>query len=191
MVERLKKVGLSCFVVLNLLTVLFMNRPAPVMQGEDKVIETLDEGLAYKVRYARWLVERYAFCTGLNNQWRMFGDPSRYYMWYIIKGKYGDGDPLPLPLPLQSERTFWQSALFDFKETKFHHTLYTRPAAREAYAHYLARQFPVRDGVPISSIIFELNWQEILPREEASKAGNNLDPHITAQVVQTVTFGQP
>lgn len=191
MTERTKKIGLSCFVVLNLFTVLFMNRPALVVQGEDKVIETLDEGLAHKVRYARWLVQRYAFCTGLNNQWRMFGDPSRYNMWYIIKATYGHGDALVLQLPLQSERTFWQSALFDFKETKFHHTLFTRPAAREAYAHYLARQFPVREGVPISSIMFELNWQQILPREEAGKTGGNLDPQITAQVVQTVTFGQP
>lgn len=94
-----------------------------------------------------------------------------------------------LPLPLQSDRSFWERALFDFKETKFHHTLYTRPTAREAYAHYLARQYPEYEGVPISSITIDLSWQQILPREEAARRGTHLDSTITTQVLQTVDFG--
>lgn len=165
-----------------------MNRPTPLIQAEEKLIETLDPYLAYLLRYGKWLIQYYAFCTGLNNQWQMFGKQTRFNWWYLIKAKYGDGEPQILPLPSQSKRTFWQAWFLDFKETKFHLNLYPRPAAREAYAYYLARQYPVHEGVPISSIIFELNWQMILPREEASKTGVHLDSTITTQVIQTVDF---
>ena len=79
-----------------------------------------------------------------------------------------------------------QSTLFDFKETKFHLNLYPRPEEREAYARYLARQYPSMGGVPISSIIYELQWQMILPREEASRTGRYLDPRVSSQVLQTI-----
>jgi len=190
MKDSLKKGIISCFVVLNFGAVLFMNRPTAITQGEEKVLETLDPDRAYLLRYGRWMLQYYAFITGLNNQWQMFGHQSRYNWWYVIKAKYGDGEPRVLPLPLQSERTFLQSVFVDFKETKFHLNLYPRPWAREAYAYYLARQYPVHEGVPISSIIFELHWQAILPREEASMTGVHLDPNITTQVIQTVDFGQ-
>jgi hypothetical protein len=180
---------LSCFILLNLGAVLYMNRPAAVVEAEERFLQARDPGLAYELRYDRWLLQYYAFITGLNNQWQMFGDLSRYSWWYTIKAKYGEGEPQVLPLPLQSERGFWDRALFDFKETKFHHTLYTRPQAREAYAHYLARQYPEQGGVPISAIIIELSWQQILPRAEAARRGTHLDSTITTQVLQTVDFG--
>lgn len=189
--SRLKKGIISCFIVLNLGSVLFMNRPTPVVQAEEALIETLDPELAYGVRYGRWLTQYYAFCTGLNNQWQMFGKQTRFNWWYVIKAQYGDGEPQVLPLPLQSKRTFWQAWFFDFKETKLQLNFYPRPAAREAYAHYLARQYPEHEGVPISSIIFELQWQAILSREEVSKTGVYLDSTIVTQVIQTVDFGQP
>ncbi len=185
---RFKRRLLSCFILLNIGTVLFMNRPAAVVEAEEGFFHTLDPGIAYELRYSRWALQYYAFIVGLNNQWQMFGDLSRYYWWYTIKAKYGDGEPRVLPLALQSDRSFWERALFDFKETKFHHTLYTRPAAREAYAHYLARQYPEYEGVPISSIIIDLSWQQILPREEAARRGTHLDSTITTQVLQTVDF---
>lgn len=185
---RFKRRFLSCFIVLNICTVLFMNRPAVMVEAEERFLQALDPGIAYELRYSRWVLQYYAFITGLNNKWQMFGDLSRYYWWYTIKARYGEGEPRVLPLPLQSERGFWEMALFDFKETKFHHTLYTRPQAREAYAHYLARQYPEHEGTPISSIIIELSWRQILPREEAAQRGTHLDTTITTQVLQTVDF---
>lgn len=187
-VGRFKRRLLSCFIVLNLGTVLFMNRPTAVVEAEERFLQGLGPGLAYELRYSRWALQYYAFIVGLNNKWQMFGDLSRYYWWYTIKARYGESEPRVLPLPLQSERDFWEKVLFDFKETKFHHTLYARPEAREAYAHYLARQYPAHEGTPVSSIIIELSWQQILPREEAARRGTHLDSTITTQVLQTVDF---
>ncbi len=183
---RFKRRLLSCFILFNLCTVLYMNRPTAVVEAEERFLASLSQGTAYELRYSRWALQYYAFIVGLNNKWQMFGDLSRYYWWYTIKAQYGEGEALILPLPLQSERGFWDRALFDFKETKFHHTLYNRPEAREAYAHYLARQFPEQDGTPISALIVELSWQQILPREEAARRGTHLDSTVTTQVLQTV-----
>jgi hypothetical protein len=159
---RLKKAIISLFVVLSLGTVLYMNRPAALAMSPDA---------AYPVVLGDWIVQEYAFLAGLNNQWQMFGRQSRFNWWYVIKARYADGTDQVLPLPLQSERGFFQSMLFDFKEVKLQLNLYPRPEAREAYAYYLARQYPLRDGAPISWIIFDLQWQMLLSREDASRYG--------------------
>ncbi|MBM3278644.1 MAG: hypothetical protein FJY95_11280 [Candidatus Handelsmanbacteria bacterium] len=187
-VGRFKRRLLSCFIAFNLCTALYMNRPNAVVEAEEGWFRSLSPGLAYELRYSRWALQYYAFLIGLNNKWQMFGDLSRYYWWYSIKARYGEGEAQVLPLPLQSKRGFWDRALFDFKETKLLHTLYARPQAREAYAYYLARQYPERDGVPISAVVIELSWRQILPREEAARRGTHLDSVITTQVLQKVEY---
>ncbi len=178
-----RRLALSCFIILNFFTVLFMNRPVPVIQAGEKVLTSLDAGSAYFFRYSSWLLRRYAHLTGLDNRWQMFGRQSRFNWWYAIKARYGDHDFRVLPLPHQSKRTFLEAEFFDFKETKFHLNLYPRPHAREAYASYLCRQYPAHRGRSISSIVYELHWQMLLPREEASRTGEHLNPDIYQQVV--------
>ena len=77
---RFKRRLLSCFILLNIGTVLFINRPAAVVEVEEGFFQTLDPGIAYELRYSRWALQYYAFIVGLNNQWQMFGDLSRYYL---------------------------------------------------------------------------------------------------------------
>jgi len=176
-VSRLKKTVVSIFVVASLLTVLYMNRPG---------VFALSSDAAYPVLLGDWVIQEYAFLAGLNNQWQMFGRQSRFNWWYVIKARYADGTDVVLPLPLQSDRSFWQSTLFDFKEIKLQLNLYPRPEAREAYAYYLARQYPTKDGQPINWIYYELQWQMLMPREEASRTGTHVYPQVSGQVLQTV-----
>jgi len=174
---RFKKRIVSIFVVFSLFTVLYMNRPG---------VFALSPDAPYPVLLGDWFVQEYAFLAGLNNQWQMFGRQSRFNWWYVIKARYADGTDQVLPLPLQSDRSFLQSALFDFKEIKLQLNLYPRPEAREAYAYYLARQYPSRNGQPIVWIIYELQWQMLMPREEASRTGTHVYPQISSQLLQTV-----
>lgn len=183
------KIIISGFVLLNLGSVLYMNRPPAVATAVQGVTTSLAPGPGDLLRQAEWSVQRYASLAGLDNQWRMFGQQSRSNWWHVVTATYGHGQPRLLPLPLQSKRSLWETVLFDFKEPKLnHHTVFSGPPAQTAYAHYLARQYPTRDGVPISSITFQIYWQRILPREEASATGFHLDPTVHSQVTQTVTF---
>jgi hypothetical protein len=187
-IERVRKLAISGFVCLSLASVLLMNQPPAFLVQEENLLGALRPDLAYAARTARWLVEEYAFYAGLNNRWQMFGRQSRFNWWYVVEATYGNGAPVRLPLPGQSDRSLWQAALFDFKETKFNLNLYNDPAAREAYARYLARAYPQRDGQRISTITFELYWQGIRPREEASRTAAYLDPVVSSRILQTIRF---
>ena len=151
-----KKIALSIFIILNIGVVLFMNRPEPWVRKM--------ESFPYPLRYAGWLVRHYAYYTGLNNQWQMFGRQSRFNWWYQIYGEYADGSRALLPLPRQSPRTFFQKQFIDFKEVKFHLNLYPRERAREAYAYFLCRNFP---QLKVEKIHISLMWQEIFSSKEA------------------------
>lgn len=182
--SRSKRRILSCFIALNLFTVLWMNRPVPLIEGGDALLgRYLSPLSAHYVRLVGWYIHRYAHLTGLDNRWQMFGEQSRFNWWYVIKARYEDLEPRVLPLPFQSERSFVQHLFFDFKETKFHLNLYPRPEARKAYARYLCRQYPVYAGRSITSVIFELHWQMLRPREEASRVGWHLYPETHNRVV--------
>lgn len=181
----MKKLAISGFVVLNLFTVLFMNRSGPFKAALDERVDRLPGRYpAYVVRYAGWLVHRYAHLVGLDNQWKMFGRQSRMNWWFVIQAVHEDGSTEVLPLPLQNERKFWQHTLFDFKENKFHLNLYGSSEARKNYAHYLFRQYPATEsGTLFSSIRFELKWQAILPRPEASEKGIHVETAVHSQTM--------
>ena len=186
--ERFRRLSISAFVVLSLFCVLLSNRPPRLIDWEEGALDSIDPNIAYEARNARWLVEEYAFFAGLNNRWQMFGRQSRFNWWFTIEATYGNGSPILLPVPGQTERSLWRAALFDFKETKLALNLYGDPQAREAYARYLARQYPERDGQPIRAIAFLLHWQPLRSREEASATGTYLGTLVSTQVMQRVAI---
>jgi len=165
---------ISAFIVLNLGTVLFMNRPAPVMQATDDLLGKLSPLAAYRFSYTGWLTAEYAHKSGLDNRWQMFGRQSRFNWYFLIKAKT-DAATTVLPLPRQSPRTFWQKTFFDYKEAKFHLNLYGNRFLREAYASYLCRKYSVPGQPHIQSIIYELHYQNLLSPADAAKYGRHTE----------------
>lgn len=174
-----KKIIISIFVSFTLFTVLFINCPVFVLTNANQTLDKYNApNFAYKVRYMAWLIRRYAHLVGIDNRWQMFSKLHRFNWWYVISGKYEGLGTFTLPLPRQSKRTFLEKEFVDFKEAKFHLNIYNNEIGREAYAHYLCRQYPELDGAPIESIIFELNYQNILPIGEARKQKRNQEQKI-------------
>src|SRR5438046_2947378 len=109
---------ISAFIVLNLVTVIYINLPEAVSKAGQEVLGALPAPLA---NVCRWLGQKdaeYAGVTGQDNVWRLFQVMDHANVSFVAKAEYADGAGVTLPLPLQSERTFWQRHLFDFKENK-------------------------------------------------------------------------
>jgi hypothetical protein len=179
---KIKLAAISAFIVLNLGTVLFMNRPMPVVQATDNFLSKLSPLTAYHFSYTGWLMAEYAHKCGLDNRWEMFVRQSRENWWFTIKAKT-DVATIELPLPRQSPRTFWQRNFFDFREGKFHLNLYENSFLRQAYASYLGRKYSVPGQPPIRSIIFELHTQNLLSRADAAKYGRSTEPQSYTQIL--------
>ena len=183
-ISKTRKFIISLFIVLNMGTVLFMNRPNTFINTVNGVMNSFDSpAIKYKTALCSWYIKTYAHIVGLDNRWQMFGRQSRFNWWYLIKAKYANSEIITLPLPRQSPRTWFQSFLIDFKEGKFHLNMYSNPVNRESYSRYLCRQYPNLSGVPIESIIFELHYQYILTPKEAAKQGRCLDPNTYSNVL--------
>jgi hypothetical protein len=173
------KIIISLFAVLNISTVLYMNRPEQLIAATESAFRRhLDGWTRYQVNRADWLVRRYANVVGLDNRWEFFGRVSRFNWHYLVHARTADGRMTVLPLPRQSPRTFAQRTFADFKEAKFHLNLYTRPRAREAYARHLCRAYPTVQGASVSSVVFELYTQNILPMGAAVRRGVTLEPDV-------------
>jgi hypothetical protein len=168
-----KKLLVSAFVVLNLGTVVWMNRPKAVDRG---VAACPSPAVASALRQADALDETYAHVTGSDALWRMFSGLSRSDRWLVIKGRYAGGGEVVLPLPLQSDRTSWQANVADFKEGKYHVGLFEDRTARQGYSVYLARFYPDHDGAPLREIVWEAHYQDIRPMEETRRLGSHLKP---------------
>lgn len=165
-----KKLLISIFVSFTLFTILFINCPVFILTNANQTLDKYNApNFAHKIRYVTWLIRRYAHLVGIDNRWQMFSKLHRFNWWYVISAKYKNFEPITLPLPRQSKRSFLEKEFIDFKEAKFHLNIYKNEVGREAYARYLCRQFPELDGSPIKSIIYELNYQNILPIQEARK----------------------
>lgn len=190
---RWKNAILSAFIVLNLATVGYMNLPDVLCNKLDKAMDdTLAPNAAYQVRLVSWRWQQYAYFTGLDNKWQMFGFQSRFNWWYDIRAVYSDGTQekqVLLPLPNQSARTIGERLLFDFKERKFELNIYLNEPARESYSRYLARQYPESDGLPIQSIRWHLAYQNILPPDQAVAAKRLHDPHCYVQLLNDFDVG--
>jgi hypothetical protein len=181
----MKKVLISAFVVLNLGTVLWMNRPRGLVNTWDRALAAGPAPAAAVLRQADNLDQNYAHVVGLDPQWKMFGHLSRFDWWFVIKARYADGQTVLLPLPLQSDRTAWQRIMTDFKEAKFHLNLYADRPTRKAYSIYLARAFPTHDGSPVKEIVWELHSQTIRPPNEARRLGSHLEPASHYDILDT------
>lgn len=165
-----KKIIISIFVSFTLFTILFINCPLFVLKAANETLDKYNAPVfAHKVRFIAWLIRRYAHLVGIDNRWQMFSTLHRFNWWYVVSAKYKDSGSITLPIPMQSKRTFLEKEFIDFKEAKFYLNIYNNALGREAYAHYLCRQYPKLDGSPIESIIYELNYQNILPLKEARK----------------------
>ncbi|HEY1784721.1 MAG TPA: hypothetical protein VGG30_04200 [Pirellulales bacterium] len=188
-----KRCLISMFILTNLATVLFVNLPSDWKEGFlDWAATTRSAEDVYRLQLASWRLERYAYFSGLDNRWQMFGHQSRFNWWYVIRGVYGDGTEqrlVLLPLPNQSGRTIWDALLFDLKETKFELNIYLNPTAREAYSRYIARQFPERDGMRIKSVRWELGCQMIVPPDEAIQRQELLYPQCSLLLLNEFAIG--
>ena len=183
--ENRWRVLLSCFICLNLGTVLWMNCPFSIEAKVNEVLRSLRSGKL--LSFATWADQRYAHAVGLDNRWTMFGHQSRFNWWYFIKGRYHDGSTIVLPVEGQTDRTFWERNFFDFKEAKYRLNIYQSKTGRQGYAQYLCRQFPTNEGSPIQSIEIELHSQPIAPREVAELTGSHRSSDVTVRLSDRVS----
>ena len=190
-----KRIFISGFVVLNILTVAWINQPQSVFEWTSKWIDQhWTVANAYRLRYATWRWQQYAHYAGLDNRWQMFGRQSRFNWWYDIRAVYSDGiheSIVLLPLPNQSARSFFERTVFDLKERKFELNIYLNPVARESYSRYLARQYPSHDGLPIQRIKWHLGTQRILPPNEAIAVQQLHDSHVQIMLLNDFELGKP
>ncbi len=190
-----KRMLVSCFVVLNLLTVAWINLPEPLVELTSKWVDQhWTQTHAYRMRYTAWRWQQYAHYAGLDNRWQMFGRQSRFNWWYDIRAVYSDGmheSSVLLPLPNQSARNLSERMLFDLKERKFELNIYRSPIARESYSRYLARQYPTHDGLPISRILWHLGSQGILSPDEAVAKQQLHDTHVQVMLLNDFNLPSP
>lgn len=171
-----KKILISIFITINILTTLFSNRPSELITWSKKYInENIEPQKAYRLFYAGWWIRQYAHIMGLDSRWEMFGKQSQFNWHFVIKADYGGDELITLPLPLQSKRTFSQAHFFDFRENKIHLNMYANSTLRAAYSSYLRRAYPQSNGAPLQAILWELHHQNILPRSMASELGMHLE----------------
>ena len=147
--RSLRKAFLSAFIILNIFTVLFMNRPEWLKNAEALFLErNFSPTGKYRVQYSEWLIMHYAHLVGLDNRWIMFSRLPRFNWWYVFKAKYSDGTEVVLPLPRQSNRALLER-YFDFREAKFHLNIYNNPSAREAYANQYCINLPAQPTIQV------------------------------------------
>lgn len=183
----IRRTLLSAFIVLNLTTVAVMNLPSSWCNSLDQTLSrNCSEQTQYQLRLTSWRLQQYAYFSGLDNKWQMFGRQSRFNWWYDIRAVYSDGvetKQVLLPIPNQSARTLSQQMLFDLKERKFELNIYLNETARECYSRYLARQFPEHENLPIQSVRWHLGFQYILPPDEAVEKKQLHDPRCYVQLL--------
>jgi len=170
-------------IVVNLGTLLFMNRPRWVLRAEAALAPRVSPRVAERIRFGGFLVHHYAHLVGLDNRWEMFNHFARFNWLYLIKGVYQDGAIVVLPLSRQSPRTFWDWLLFDLKEGKFQHNILHNQTAKAAYARYLCRAYPTHQGVPIAAIRWEFRLQKLNPPAEAARRGAPGEPYSPAHLL--------
>lgn len=152
-----------------------MNRP----DWAEDWISRLGWSEKYQYKYLGWVTHKVAHYCGLDNRWEMFGRQSRFNWEFDIQAQYSATEtPVSLPLPRQSKRSFFEKMIIDFKEAKFHLNLYANEDERAGYARYLARNYPDAKGRYPVRIIYNLKWQNILPRKIASEQMIHLENDV-------------
>ena len=175
-----KRFFISLFVLLNIFTVIYTNRPVPLkeLQGHElkKILQPSSFNHATSV--IGIFFTGYGELVGLGARWLMFILQDKYNWKYLIKAEYADSSEIILPIPRQGNRSILQREFFDFKDAKFQYNFNYRPYAKEHYASYLCRKYPFYNGAKIKSIIFELYKQNVLEPKEAARRNRYLEPII-------------
>jgi len=165
MEKKIQKMLLSVFILLNFAAVCYSNRP-----------ESMQNSPA-NLKGSEWLFAHYSHFTGMDNRWRMFSRLNRFNWWYTIYGEGEDGHLIKLPLPLQRERSLYQYLWRDFKIPKFHLNMYLKPWARQQYANFLCNSLSTQER-PFKAVVFELNYQNILPIAKAAAYHTHLEEKV-------------
>ena len=187
--SRGSRIALSILTVAILFTIGWCNLPEEyVADWFDNFEQVSTPETAYRLRVADWGVRYGGYVSGLSSKWQMYGGQSRFNWHYIISAIYvdaegNDTEHVVLPLPRQSERTWAEEKLFDFKEAKFLLNIYSDELARETYARYLARQYSHQNGCQISRIRVTLATQNIIPPMIAVREQQLLEDKVEYRVI--------
>src|SRR5687768_14279449 len=158
----LERAFISCFVVVTLSTVVYMNFMGFFRREVEQAIKANTDPYIYSMyEYVNWRIATLAYIAGLDNRWEMYSTLPRFNWRFVFKAKYSDQHTVTLPLAGQTERTFLQNTFFDFKEAKFRWNIYSSSANRQPYIQYLCRTFPLSNGAYVKSIILELYVAQI------------------------------
>ena len=182
-----RKFLISLFILLNIFTVIYVNRPLPVKDTEGSKLK----GILHSVRaensqgFFDLLFTGYGNFVGLGTRWLMFILQDKYNWSYLIKARYADSSEVLLPVPRQGKRSILQREFFDFKDAKFQYNFNYRLYAKEHYASYLCRKYPIYNGSKVRSIVFELSKQNILEPNDAAKRKAYLEPVIRKEMPET------
>jgi len=156
---------ITCFIVLNLLTMAWSNRPEDFTSRVWTAFHTtLSPQSVRCLDCGTWLIERYGHLSGTGRRWMLFAALPRYEFRYAVEVTRADGTMQEGPRPQSEWR--WFAALFDHKETKVELTLLTDVAARAAYARYLCRRLAAA-GDPAAAIQLVSYRRDIPPRADA------------------------
>ena len=182
--KDVKKFFISLFILLNIFTVFYANRPVPIGEiGKNKLKEVLHPSSLGNMNSTIGLFfTSYGELVGLGTRWLMFILQDKYNWSYLIKAKYDDSSEAILPIPRQGKRSILEREFFDFKDAKFQYNFRYRPYAKEHYASYLCRKYTIHNGARVKSIIFEFYRQNILEPKEASKKNLYLKPIMKKEI---------
>ncbi len=158
--SRLVKWILSAFIVLNIVTLLAMNRPdamatwlsqktqSDCSPTTAKLLNDIPDGLYW-----------FAHKAGLNVKWQMYSYLQRYDFTILAVGIDANGNAVLLPEPLQSERSLFDRFVTDFRETKYQLNIYQYPTEQAYYLSYLRRHYPTLHGMPTRSVRLDLQYR--------------------------------
>ena len=158
----MRKTLVLIFVLINALAVTVINRPAWFKSSSDPVNRLV------------WMARVYAHWAGTDARWEMFSYMYRDDWQLIFKGRASDNpNESVLALPLQSQRSFWDRWLFDFKEAKIRLNMYGDKKLRQRYARYLCRQSKLNNAAPLKYVACDLESQPLAPRILALAMGQH------------------
>ncbi|MBL7714490.1 MAG: hypothetical protein JNL01_03415 [Bdellovibrionales bacterium] len=164
-----RKALISFFCVLNLFTVVFMNR---------------NEWFGNPMGYPPWILRRYAHLVGLDNRWEMFSYAHRFNWKLVFTAKTESNKTWVLPIPFQSKRGFWNRLIFDFHAGKWWLNLYGSQDLRVQYSDFLCRTYPMVEGEKTYAIEVTLQTQEILDRRVAAEKGHHLGKETEPELLE-------
>lgn len=185
--EKLKKILISLFILINICAFFYFNYPGKVTRLGDKILNfTLKENIANKARgtlyKARWLLR----LLGLCHKWSMFNSVNKNNYWFLIKARYKNAEEVILSLPLQVPNpTILEKYFFNFREPKFLINLHREGIRRKSYVNFLCKRYKTTRGAPIEKIVFEYYSQNIIKPKDLKNSSTYLEGRVTKEILDT------